>query len=566
MSEGLAQARQVFLQRCGLPQAWAGQPQWRILDTRFGEGLKFLSAWHAWKLDPERPRLLHYVAIDDAPECAGEILLIGNLHPELSSLVSQLGAQWTGLGPGVHRLAFEGGRVLLTLHAHDLHGTLRAQPFTVDSVFLEGTARLEAQTMKALARHCRRGAKVSMIDPSGQEQSQWASHGFVFEGGHVVFSPSWEPKGLSTRANTAPGNCVVIGSGLAGAAVAGGLALRGWQVTVLDAGDAPAAGASGLPVGLLAPHYSSDDNLLSRLTRAGVRATLLQARALLREGEDWQLTGVREVRPGEPDRWHEDAGWIKPATLVRAWLAQPGISWRGRNKVASITRSHSEWQVQDERGETLARAPLVVVAAAYASETLLKAGLPLQPVRGQVSWGWHDVTPGALDSRLRGNDERWVRGNDERYLRGNDDSLPLKGNGHFIPGVPQGSGRAWYCGSTYDREDTDLAAREGDHAANLERLRTLSLEVATRLEPAFRAGEVHAWTGVRCASSNRRPLTGEVAPGLWVSTAMGSRGLTFCALCAEIITAQVHGEPLPIELRLAQSLRPRLAVVAEPAW
>jgi len=65
---------------------------------------------------------------------------------------------------------------------------------------------------------------------------------------------------------------------------------------------------------------------------------------------------------------------------------------------------------------------------------------------------------------------------------------------------------------------------------------------------------VRAWTGVRCVSDDRRPFLGEVQPGLWVSTAMGSRGLTFAALCAELLAARLHGEPLPLERRLAQSL------------
>ena len=49
---GLEQARHVFLRGCGLPQAWAGRPQWRILETGFGLGLNFLAAWRAWKDDP----------------------------------------------------------------------------------------------------------------------------------------------------------------------------------------------------------------------------------------------------------------------------------------------------------------------------------------------------------------------------------------------------------------------------------------------------------------------------------------------------------------------------------
>ena len=41
---------------------------------------------------------------------------------------------------------------------------------------------------------------------------------------------------------------------------------------------------------------------------------------------------------------------------------------------------------------------------------------------------------------------------------------------------------------------------------------------------------------------------------------MGSRGLGFAALCAELIAARIGSEPLPIEARLAKNLdlhRPR---------
>ncbi len=79
-------------------------------------------------------------------------------------------------------------------------------------------------------------------------------------------------------------------------------------------------------------------------------------------------------------------------------------------------------------------------------------------------------------------------------------------------------------------------------------------EVARSLASEFTRGEVNSWTGVRCAAADRRPLLGEVAPGLWVSTAMGSRGLTFSVLCAELLAARLHAEPLPLERKLAQAL------------
>jgi tRNA 5-methylaminomethyl-2-thiouridine biosynthesis bifunctional protein len=82
------------------------------------------------------------------------------------------------------------------------------------------------------------------------------------------FDPPWDLRRPDLPSAT-PDRAVVIGGGLAGAAVASSLARRGWQVDVLDAAQHPAAGASSLPAGLLAPHTSPDDNLLSR-TRAAL--------------------------------------------------------------------------------------------------------------------------------------------------------------------------------------------------------------------------------------------------------------------------------------------------------
>jgi len=457
---------------------------------------------------------------------------------------------------------------------------LRREPFTADSVFLDGfephrnAAMWELHTLKTVARHCRRGTTVATWTVAGEVRRDLAQCGFSVHKAEGLapkrqclqgaFEPSWEPKNRRPAADVTPGRCVVVGCGLAGAAAAASLARRGWRVTVLDAADSPAAGASSVPVALLAPHFSPDDNLLSRLSRSGVRATLQQARALLREAVDWRATGALEhrtsgshaaaadtshaalawSRQANDDQkisalleqstqglWHEQAAWIKPAVLVRAWLEQAGVAWQGKAKVDRIVRDSSGWQLVDAHGHELARAELVVVAAAHASAALLEQELPLLPVRGQVSWAEQEA-----GQRLP--------------------PFPVNGNGHFIAQVPLGDARAWFCGSTFDRGDTDTTPRPADHAANLERLRALLPAVAQQLEPAFAAGSVNAWAGIRCASSNRRPLLGEVQPGLWVSTAMGSRGLTFAVVCAELLAARLHGEPLPLELKLADALDP----------
>jgi tRNA 5-methylaminomethyl-2-thiouridine biosynthesis bifunctional protein len=67
---------------------------------------------------------------------------------------------------------------------------------------------------------------------------------------------------------------MVVGAGLAGAACARALARAGLEVVLVEAGSAPAMGASGNPVGILHPFISKDNNLASQWFAAGMQTSL----------------------------------------------------------------------------------------------------------------------------------------------------------------------------------------------------------------------------------------------------------------------------------------------------
>ena len=600
-SGGLEQAQQVFMQGCGLPAAWAGQAQWRVLETGFGLGLNFLVTWQAWRADPARPRLLHFVSCEAFPASADDVLQAAQAHPELIPLATQLATHWQGLLPGLHRLSFEGGQVLLTLGIGDAKAMLQAQSLTVDSVYLDGFSPQrnpdiwDLHTLKAVARCCRRGTRLATWTVARSVTDALTHCGFeVFkmpgippkrDNLQATFNPRWEPKkpaDAPAHGMRAASHCVVIGAGLAGAACAASLARRGWRVTVLDAQALAAGGASGLPAGILAPHVSPDDSALSRLSRRGLRATWQTVKELLAEGQDWSACGVRQRRfdssgalpadwpeagqywsraaapmtgaetSGFTDLWHAAGGWVKPARLVQALLATPGIIERYGVQVAglrpTVPPSQGGWQVLNEQGECLAEAPLVVLAAGFDSARLLSASaggacaagsasaLPLQAIRGQVAWG--PVPAGAAMP-----------------------DFAVNGHGNFIPAFPvAGQERPhWLMGATFERDNSSTQVRPEDQAAVLARLARLLPATAALLQPAFAGGAVKAWAGVRCAAPDHLPLVGPLddvnLPGLQVCTAMGSRGLSLAVLCGELLAAWLHAEPLPVEQRLARSLR-----------
>jgi tRNA 5-methylaminomethyl-2-thiouridine biosynthesis bifunctional protein len=575
---GIAQARHVFLQGSGLPQAWAGRPQWRILETGFGLGLNFLAAWRAWRDDAQRPRMLHFASIEAWTVSADDLLRSVDDEPALQPVAAELAGRFDGLTPGFHRFSFDDGHVLLTLCVGDVAPMLREQAFRADSVFLDGfqPARnpemWSLDTLKGITRLCRRGATLATWSVAGQLRRDLQSCGWQVEKCEGLppkreclrarYDPQWQVKGADDATERNASDCAVIGAGLSGAAVAASLARRGWAVRVLDVAAGPATGASDLPAGLLAPHQSPDDNPLSRLSRAGVRITLQEAQARLAPGLEWEPTGVLEWR-GDDARplpalgdalspwsreateaqkraagfdasqhawWHANAAWIEPAALVRSWLRERGVRFLGGRRIGRIVRSGSRWQLQDPAGEPLLETSMVVVAAAHASAELLDGRVQLNPVRGQVTWAPHADDADRLPP------------------------FPVNGHGHFLPKVPLVERGAWITGSTYGRGDADETLRREDDAANLQRVREVLPRAASAVEAALQRRDARSWSGVRCASQDRRPLVGEIEEGLWVSTAMGSRGLTFAALCGELIAASLHGEPLPLESRLAQAL------------
>lgn len=561
-------------------------PDWRA---------HFLNIWQHWRSSPGRPARLHVVVLTETADPAET----RNAAP--TPLADALAQACKGLVPGDHRFVFERGAVQLTLCVGPVQRSLRELDSMFDAIDWIGSGPQDlpdASTLKALARLARVGTRLALGPTGSQAQADLHERlmpcGFVSidHGGGVPdgtlwaeFHPAWTPRAhpRAAHALAESGQCVVLGGGLAGAAVAASLAQRGWQVQVLDAGTDIGAGASGLPAGLAVPHVTPDDNPLSRIIRAGLRATTQRCTELLEAGRDWQASGVLEhcvgdkrrlpqawpcgghdwstpataalreqagLPPDAPALWHGMALWLRPLALVHAQLQRPGVQWRGGVSVRRLRRQDGVWQMLDEQGQCVAEAPLVVVAAGYATRALLDSAcedaalapaLPLNPLRGQMSWGRVD----ALDANAQGALP----------------PFPVNGHGSFIHGLPcpdDTDAKGWFCGSTFERTAQGPVAKPQDHDANLQRLQSLAPAVAGRLHPHLAPERAQAWAGLRCTLPDHRPAVGPLDdthwPGLWVCTGLGTRGLSVSVLCGELIAAWLHGEPLPLEASLAQKL------------
>lgn len=558
----------ALLEASALPTAWAGLSSWTILDTSFGAGERFIETWRAWRADPHRPAMLHYVGHVSPEDYRHHFAA-----PPSGASMEQLGLHKAAAdrANGIHRLLLNKGQVSLTLCIGDSKAffsdhRLFAQTLWVEALSLDW----DKWAAKALARISARGATLIASLPEGPNSAWLKEAGFVhiedllgLNALRATFDPSWnlgdkEPP-VQRGATEAARHCCVVGAGISGASVAYAMARRGWRVTVLEKAAQAAAGASALPAGLIVPHISADDSPRSRLSRVGARLMLQHADELLTQGMEWALSGVHEHRFGDgPDRQHTHAGWIKPQALVRGWLAHPGITVRNHAEVQRAERGVSSWSVVDTQGRALLTADVIVFANAYGARSLLSADnaaphraptLPLtlgdlQAVHGTASIGvWTDK-----------HSSSW-------------DGTPHNGHGCFIV-IPQANEETlWLAGSSFEpdadpgelsMETHRLAPLAAQHAGNLARLKVLMPDIGEVLAPEFGADGPDNWSGTRCVTHDRLPLAGPVDAhghnGLWMHVGMGARGLTFSALGAELIAARICGEPWPVEASLARSM------------
>jgi tRNA 5-methylaminomethyl-2-thiouridine biosynthesis bifunctional protein len=537
-----------------------------------------------------------------------------------ATLHDALRAAWPTLTPNLHHLRFESGRVTLALAAGDPGRWLRELVAAVDAFELGATTPWGRELFKALARLATSGAILDAATEEAPHRKAMREAGFVVQEAdpslddgrtQAVFAPTFVPRlrGRVRRstAGAADRSALIVGAGIAGCAAAWALSERGWRSTVVDRHAGPAAEASGNPAGLFHGIVTPHDGAHARLYRAaaidahdavavaiaqhgvagGTLGMLRQetrldqpAMAALLERLGLPPDYVRALGPAEagaiaglpqraPAWFYPGGGWVDPAGLARSFLERAGktAEFRGGVVVDRLRRDGAGWELLDAHGAVIDRAFTVVLAnAADALRLAGLAGAPVRTVRGQVSWFEADVLPARLQLPR----------------------VPLAGSGYLLPAV---DGRAMF-GATAQPGDLDAAVRSSDHARNLAQLATL-LGHAVEADPSRLQGR----TGWRCVARDRLPLIGaaplrgqsdalrdplhdppeepggsrgpnnmrsgsdaarrlEREPGLFVYTALGSRGITWSALGARIVAAAVSGAPAPVEASLLDAVDP----------
>lgn len=529
---------------------WRGRARYTVFDSHHGDGSRLAAVLAAWRADPERPARLHLVAV----------VLPGH-----------------GLQPGFHRIPQPDAGVTLDLLAAPLDEALAQLNAHPDYIHLHGAAG--TAFARPLARLAALDAHLCAPDLDDAQRAALAAQGFAFaaNGVDAVFS-SRKPRLPATPEPER--RALVLGAGLAGCAAAARLCARGWDVTLVERHPRAAMEASGNLAGIFMPLLSRDDNVPTRLTRAAYLYALrlweqLGGVGRAFEGEQCGVLQLardaahaaasRAIASGDAPppgfaRWLEPAeaaallglpapdggwlfpqgGWARPGSVCAAMLDACGARLARRFGAGDVVleRADGEWIARGADGAELGRAPTVVLAGGAGARRMAQtADLPLQALRGQVTHLAPELAPRLPLVLCR-----------EAYLTPSSDGTRC-------------------AGATYDLDD-DPHLRAASQDENLARLRALVSD------PHAGAGAPLAGrVGFRCVAPDRLPLVGRLPdfaaagaterlrdvprhPGLYGLLGYASRGLIWAPLAAELLAAQLEGEPLPLEMALVDALDP----------
>lgn len=554
--DGLAETRAVFLQGCGLPEAWAGRDRFTVAELGFGTGLNIIALIDLWRRHRPDGGRLHVFSVEGFPLTADEARRALVAWPEMSLIAEALLAAWPPSTPGFHRIDLPAFGVTLDLAIGEVEWALSQWDELADAWFLDGfspalnPAMWSPQVMALVAARSAPDARLATFTVAGFVRRALTEQGFTVEKrpGH-----GRKRERLEARRDGAPQpfprhRIAVVGAGIAGAAAVRALIADGHEVVLIER-DRPGAGASGFPASLVTPRLDAGDTVIAglhaqALERAGqlyrdvpdavVAQGVLQLEQTPRDAARFAKIAVQDIwtggamttldaaacadRLGEPVQtgglFMRDALAIQAAPVLQAWLA--GAASRLSAEVARLERLDAGWRLLDAQDALIAEVEAVVIATGWGSAALADLG-GLSPVRGQADWVEGVTAP------------------------------PVAWGGYAAP-TPSGL----LFGATHDRDRTDCDPRPEDSARNRQTLCARLPDLAARMDGAVG----HSRAAVRATTPDRLPLAGRIDDGLFVLTGLGSRGFCLAPLLGEHVAAMVSATPSPLPRAFAERLRP----------
>ena len=412
----------------------------------------------------------------------------------------------------------------------------------------------------------------------------------------MVKSSVWHldksPAGRSTR------EIAVLGAGIAGCTSAVALAKRGFNVTLVDRHPIAGCEASGNNQGIVYPKLSARDDVLPRINLAAMQFSSRYYQPFWAQGlgrqcgvivvpendkikQDFEIIGQRfkdqpnlvQLHGNEQlcrlsginmqtqiGLYFPQLGWLSPADICQQLVAQHQIPLLQAD-IQRIAHNDDRWHLFGADGQSCITSETLVIANAFDCKQFQQTEfLPVTQLRGQISHIPSNRASSALKTVICG----------EGYI------------------TPQHSGQH-SIGATYNKGVFTTALRPEDHQANLDKIGATDSGIAT----VIGSQNVTTMTGranYRCTTKDYLPIVGAVAdlaqliedysglrrdakssiatagsylPNLYINCGMGSRGLSYAPLSAEILAAELAGDEPILDKDLRLALHPTRFIIRD---
>jgi tRNA 5-methylaminomethyl-2-thiouridine biosynthesis bifunctional protein len=385
----------------------------------------------------------------------------------------------------------------------------------------------------------------------------------------------------------------VIGAGISGCTVAAALKKRGFDVTVVDRHNHAGAEASGNPEGIVYPKLSPRDDLLPRVNLAAIQFASDYYQPFWDSGlgrqcgvlvvpendkarSDFKLISQRyadqtemvetiahdqlEELSGVPLQaesalYFPKLGWLPPQLVCEQLLKLNDIPLiQADIQGLEYDQDQANWQLRDAKQQLVIETETVIIASAFDCKQFSQtAYLPLRKIRGQIT-----QLPCTVESSKM--------------------KMVICGECYITPAEEGLHG----CGATYNKDLFTTELRDIDHQTNLAQIAATDAGLAAVLgQPSNESLTGRA--NFRCTTSDYLPIAGPVPdraamledyaalrrdakmpmtspgaylPNLYVNCGMGSRGLSYAPLTAELLAAEIASETPVLSKELCQAMHP----------
>jgi len=607
IANGLEETEYVFIKHNGLPERWKNKTDFVIAETGFGTGRNFLVTCQHWLATTQSPQKLTFISVEMHPLAKADLQQALAKWPGLKNLSQELTEVYPVNISGFHRMELFDGRVSLLLLIGDATEMYQQLIAKVDAWFLDGFSPAKNKDMwspslfSQISRLSKQGSTFSTYAAAGDVRRSLQAVGFDVNRSPgfgkkremiygVISKPSisrisrpWfnTSKALSDNKK----EICIIGAGIAGLTTAYVFSKRGWKVTVVDKHSNVASGASGNPVGLIMPRFTSDMNHGARFYTESFFNTVRWLNLLQKQTDfkHWHQSGVLHLIPESKlsklrklnfpkdfvtelniEEIHTNykikassggllihqAGYVEPVKLCQFLykILKDKVDFQFLTEVNELVKVEDKWQLKCDDGIIINSENVVVANANDVSHFFSEDHIAIIPVRGQVS----QISKAQLKFNL---------------------DLPIVCENYITPEV---NGEV-ILGASYDREKLTTELRDSEHLEIVSQMKNVLGDLFR--DERLTKGRVSN----RCTTHDRFPIIGPVPDwqyyrnsyvelkhgkpvenfpdaqyqsGLFLNTGHGSRGLVSSYNAAELLFSMISGLPLCFENEIIESMHP----------